>query len=180
MHQDISKILIGKEAIDNRVKELGAALTKDYEGKELIAVCILKGAVVFYADLLREIQSPLQMDFMSISSYGNSRKSSGIVQIRKDLDIDITDRHVLIIEDIMDSGQTLSYLLEMLATREPASLRVCCLLDKPDRRVANIQPDYCGFVIPDEFVVGYGLDYAEKYRNLDFVGVLKPSVYKGE
>lgn len=180
MHQDISKILIGKEAIADRVKELGLALTKDYSGKELIAVCILKGAVVFYADLLREIQLPLLMDFMSISSYGNSRKSSGIVQIRKDLDIDITDKHVLIIEDIMDSGQTLSYLLEMLSTREPASLRVCCMLDKPDRRIANIQPDYCGFVIPDEFVVGYGLDYDEKYRNLDFVGVLKPSVYKGE
>ena len=180
MHEDIAKVLISRESLRSKVKELGEQIAQDYQDKEVIAVAILKGSVVFFADLIRAIDMPVQLDFMSISSYGNSRSSSGVVQIRKDLDINISGKHVLIIEDIMDSGQTLYYLMDMLSAREPASLKVCCLLDKPERRVADIQPDYCGFVIPDEFVVGYGLDYAEKYRNLDYVGVLNSYVYESE
>ena len=178
MHDDISKVLVSKEVLRTKVKELGERITADYEdAQELVVVCILKGAVVFFADLIRNINRHVQLDFMSISSYGNSRSSSGVVQIRKDLEINISGKDVLIIEDIMDSGQTLAYLKEMLQARDPRSLRICALLDKPSRRVADIQPDYFGFVIPDEFVVGYGLDYAEKYRNLDYIGVLKPEVY---
>lgn len=178
MHEDIAKVLVSKEVLRTKVKELGAKITEDYEGcDDLIVVCILKGAVVFFSDLIRNINRHVQLDFMSISSYGNSRSSSGVVQIRKDLDINISGRDVLIVEDIMDSGQTLAYLREMLQARDPRSLRICALLDKPSRRVADIEPDYVGFVIPDEFVVGYGLDYAERYRNLEYIGVLKPEVY---
>ena len=177
MKDDMQTVLYSAEDIATKVRELGQKITQDYQDKDTIAVCILKGSIVFFADLMREVDLPIAMDFMSISSYGNSRQSSGVVQIVKDMDNNITGKHVLIIEDIMDSGQTLSFLRELLDAREPLSLRVCCLLDKPSRRVADIQPDYCGFEIPDEFVVGYGLDYAENYRNLPYIGILKPSVY---
>ena len=179
MHDEIAKVLLSRETIRAKVKELADRITEDYaDSRELVMVCILKGAVVFYADLIRGIDRQIQMDFMSISSYGNSRSSSGVVQIRKDLDINIQGKDVLIVEDIMDSGQTLCHLKELLMSREPASLKICALLDKPERRIADIQPDYCGFEIPDEFVVGYGLDYAEKYRNLEYIGVLKPEMYQ--
>jgi len=178
VHDDIEKVLLSKEEISAKVKELADRITEDYEDSDsLVVVCILKGASVFFADLIRKINRQVQIDFMSISSYGNSRSSSGVVQIRKDLDINIFGKDVLIIEDIMDSGQTLAYLTEMLSARDPSSLKICALLDKPERRVADIQPDYCGFEIPDEFVVGYGLDYSEKYRNLEYIGVLKPELY---
>ena len=178
MHDEIAKVLISREAIRAKVKELGETITRDYaDAESLVMVCILKGAVIFYADLIRCVDRPILMDFMSISSYGNSRSSSGVVQIRKDMDVNIQGKDVLIIEDIMDSGQTLYYLKDMLMARNPKSLKVVALLDKPERRVADIQPDYCGFTIPDEFVVGYGLDYAEKGRNLEYVGVLKPEIY---
>jgi hypoxanthine phosphoribosyltransferase len=178
VHDDIKSILLSKEEISAKVKELADRITKDYEDSDsLVVVCILKGASVFFADLIRKINRQVQIDFMSISSYGNSRSSSGVVQIRKDLDINIFGKDVLIVEDIMDSGQTLAYLCEMLSARDPSSLKICSLLDKPERRIADIQPDYCGFEIPDEFVVGYGLDYAEKYRNLEYIGVLKPELY---
>lgn len=178
MRKDIEYIMHDADTIAAKVREMGEQISRDYLGKELIAVCILKGSMMFYADLLREIKIPLMADFMSISSYGNSRKSSGVVQIVKDLDNNIENKDVLIIEDIMDSGQTLAFLMELLQARDPISLKVCCLLDKPSRRVAEVQPDYCGFEIPDEFVVGYGLDFAEYYRNLPYIGVLKPSVYE--
>ncbi len=178
MHDDIERILLSKEEIKTKVKELADRITEDYEDSDsLVVVCILKGASVFFADLIRKINRQVQLDFMSISSYGDSRSSSGVVQIRKDLDINIYGKDVLIVEDIMDSGQTLAYLCEMLAARDPSSLKICALLDKPERRIADIQPDYCGFQIPDEFVVGYGLDFAEKYRNLEYIGVLKPELY---
>ncbi len=177
MHNDIERIFFEKEDIAAKVHELGKLIELDYKDKDAVAICILKGACVFFADLMRAVHLPIAFDFMAISSYGNSRKSSGVVQIIKDLDNNIEGKHVLIVEDIMDSGQTLAYLKELLQSRNPLSLRVCCLLDKPSRRVAPIEPDYCGFTIPDEFVVGYGLDFAERYRNLPYVGVLKPDVY---
>jgi hypoxanthine phosphoribosyltransferase len=180
MEQDIARVLCSEQEIAQAVKEMGAKISKDYAGKDLILVCILKGAAMFYADLARSITIPLDMDFMSISSYGNSRKSSGIVQIRKDMDANIEGRHVLIVEDIVDSGQTLAYLKELLMARSPASLKICTLLDKPERRVNDLVTDYVAMKIPDEFVVGYGLDYAEKYRNLPYIGVLRPSCYGGE
>lgn len=178
MRKDIDHIMYDEEAIAAKVRELGERISEDYVGKDLVAVCILKGSLMFYADLARQIKIPLICDFMSISSYGNSRKSSGVVQIVKDMDNNIEGKDVLIIEDIMDSGQTLAFLMELLHARDPLSLRVCCLLDKPSRRIADVQPDYCGFEIPDEFVVGYGLDFAERYRNLPYIGVLKPAVYE--
>lgn len=177
MDADMKQVFFDAETIQKRVVEMGKQIEDDYRGKELVAVCILKGAVLFFSDLLRQINLPLSMDFMSISSYGNSRKSSGVVQIVKDLDNNIAGKHVLIVEDIMDSGQTLSFLKELLAARDPLSLKVACLLDKPSRRVADIQPDYYGFEVPDEFVVGYGLDYLEEYRNLPYVGILRPEIY---
>ncbi len=173
MNKEISHVLIGEEQIRARVKELGEEISRDYEGKDVILVCILKGAVVFFADLARAITCHIQMDFMSISSYGNNTKTSGIVRISKDMDASITGRHVLIVEDIMDSGLTLNHLTSILKTREPASLRIACLLDKPERRECAITPDYVGFVIPNEFVLGYGLDYNQHYRNLPYVGVMK-------
>lgn len=180
MKNDIAKVMISKEEIAQKVLELGEQIAKDYHDKNPVMICILKGAVVFYTDLIRAIPFHVEMDFMAISSYGNSRQSSGVVKILKDLDGNIEGRDVIIVEDIMDSGQTLSHLTELLSARNPNSLKVCSLLDKPSRRISDIQPDYCGFVIPDEFVVGYGLDYAERYRNLDFIGILRPEVYQGE
>lgn len=177
MLDDISHVLLDEESIQKRVAELGEQLSRDYDGKNVIAVCILKGAVRFFAELTRKMDCKLEMDFMSISSYGASLKTSGIVRISKDMDCSITGRHVLIVEDIMDSGLTLRHLTEVLRMRQPASLKIACLLDKPSRRECDIKPDYCGFVIPNEFVVGYGLDYGGYYRNLPFVGVLKPETY---
>ncbi|MFY9175305.1 MAG: hypoxanthine phosphoribosyltransferase [Peptococcia bacterium] len=169
----VGKVLISEEKVQQRVKELGQQLQEEYKGKDLFVLGILKGSVVFLADLIRAIDLPLQVDFMAVSSYGKSTNSSGVVRILKDLDADIRGKDVLIVEDIVDTGLTLSYLLEILNSREPASLKICTFLDKPSRREANIVPDYNGFEIPDEFVVGYGLDYSEKYRNLPYIGVIE-------
>lgn len=176
----IDHVLLDEETIQKRVKELGAELSRDYKDKgEVIMVCILKGAVMFYADLCKATDIYMKMDFMSISSYGDAQKTSGIVRIAKDMDSSITGKHVIIVEDIMDSGLTLSHLIRLLWERQPASIKTCCLLDKPDRRECDITPDYCGFSIPNEFVVGYGLDYNQEMRNLPYVGVVKPEVYEG-
>ena len=180
MTNDIARVLISEEQLQKRVREMGAEIARDYVGKNPTVVCILKGAVMFYTDLLRNIPVPLTMDFMAVSSYGNKTKSSGEVEIRKDLSTSIENKHVLIVEDIVDSGFTLSYLTRMLASRGAASIRLATLLDKPARRAPGItlKSDYSGFVVGDEFVVGYGLDYAEHYRNLPYIGVLKPEVYQ--
>lgn len=177
MKNSIKSILVDEETLQLKINDLGKQITNDYQGKDLLVVCILKGAVMFVSDLIKRIDLPLEIDFMAISSYGNSTKSSGIVRIMKDLNEDIKGKHILIVEDIIDSGLTLSYLIDNLKTREPASVAICTLLDKPDNRKADIDITYTGFVVPDEFVVGYGLDYAEKYRNLPFIAVLKEEVY---
>lgn len=177
MDSGIEKVLLSEEQIKKRICELGEQISKDYDGEELVVICVLKGACVFFADLCRAIQVHLTMDFMGISSYGDAQKTSGIVKITKDTDSSVTGKHVLIVEDIMDSGYTLTYLIKMLKERQPASVKVACLLDKPSRREVDITPDYCGFIVPNEFVVGFGLDYIGKYRNLPYVGVLKPEVY---
>lgn len=177
MHDDVQQILISAEAIAERTAQLGKQISQDYADKDLFIVCILKGAAIFTADLYRCIEIPATVDFMAISSYGNRTKSSGVVRISKDLDVTVEGKDVLIIEDIIDSGLTLSYLLDNLRSRHPASLRTCVLLDKPERREVDIKVDYTGFTIPDHFVVGYGLDYAQRYRNLPYIGVLKPEVY---
>lgn len=180
MKNDIAKILFTEEQLQKRVKEMGEEIARDYAYKTPAMVCILKGAVIFYTDLLRNMPIPLTMDFMAVSSYGNATKSSGEVEIRKDLSSSIEGKHVIIVEDIVDSGFTLSYLTRVLASRGAASIRLATLLDKPSRRAPGItlKSDYCGFEVGDEFVVGYGLDYAELYRNLPYIGVLKPSVYE--
>ena len=178
MEKDVARVLISEEQIRQRVKEMGAQISEDYAGKDVVLLCILKGAVQFFSDLSRQMTCNLEMDFMSISSYGNGKRTSGIVRIAKDMDTSITGRHVLIIEDIMDSGHTLKHLKKVLEAREPASLKICCLLDKPSRRECDITPDYTGFVIPNEFVLGYGLDFDNFYRNLPYVGVLKPEYYE--
>ncbi|MBR4081619.1 MAG: hypoxanthine phosphoribosyltransferase [Clostridia bacterium] len=180
MYKDLTKVLVTKEEIAAAVKKLGQQITADYAGKEPVVIGILKGAVVFYSDLIREIDLPLRTDFMAVSSYGSATKTSGVVQMRKDLDRDITGADVLIVEDIVDSGVTLSYLKRNLADRGAASIRIVTRLDKPARRRVDLQADYYCFQIPDEFVVGYGLDYDEKYRNLPDIGVLSPRVYGGE
>lgn len=178
MDDDIQETLVDAEAIQKRVKELGAEITKDYADKKgIVMIGILRGAVPFYADLARAMDLYLTMDFMAISSYGDAQKTSGIVRIAKDIDTSITGKHVIIAEDIMDSGLTLSHLIRILKERQPASIKICCLLDKPSRRECDITPDYTGFEIPNKFVVGYGLDYCGEYRNLPYVGVLKPEVY---
>lgn len=178
MHQDIDHILVSEEQMKAKVTELGARISADYEGKDLLLVSILKGAVVFMADLMRAVTIPCGIDFMVVSSYGGANTSStGLVKIIKDLDQDLSGKDVLIVEDILDTGITLSHLMPMLQMRNPNSLRLCTILSKPSRRKADIKPDYCGFEVPDEFVVGYGLDYDEKYRNLPYVGVLKPEIY---
>lgn len=175
---DIQRVLISEEQLAARVAEMGAAISRDYEGKKLMILGVLKGSVVFMADLLRHITIPVEMDFMAVSSYGAGVKTTGVVKILKDLDRLIEGYHVLVVEDILDSGMTLSYLTELLRDRSPASVRIATLLDKPERRKVDITPDYVGFTVPDEFVVGYGLDYAELYRNLPYVGVLAPHVYE--
>ncbi|MCL2545510.1 MAG: hypoxanthine phosphoribosyltransferase [Clostridia bacterium] len=172
------EILITRDQLAARVAELGAQITKDYEGKELVLVCILKGAVMFLADLLREIDLPVTIDFVAISSYGSATKSSGVVRIMKDLDRDIVEKHVLVVEDIIDTGLTMSFLKNNLLSRGAASIRVCSLLDKPERRLVRLSSDYTGFTVPDAFVVGYGLDYDQRYRNLPEIGLLKPEIYE--
>ena len=177
MKDDIQKILITEEQIQEKVKELGKLLTEEYEGRFPLAIGVLKGAMPFMADLLKHIDTYLEMDFMDVSSYGNATVSSGEVKILKDLNTSVEGRDILIIEDIIDSGLTLSYLVDLFRYRKANSIKIVTLLDKPSGRKANIQADYAGFIVPDEFVVGYGLDYCEKYRNLPFIGVLKPEVY---
>ena len=176
---DIQEVLFSEEQLKNRVREIAQQITADYQGKEIMLISVLRGSFVFMADLCRAIDLPCTVDFMAVSSYGKGTKSSGQVQITKDLSEDISGRHVIVIEDILDSGNTLSYLLKLLENRHPASIRLCTLLDKPDRRTKPVQVHYSGFTIPDAFVVGYGLDYAEKYRNLPYIGILKPRVYGG-
>lgn len=174
---DMAEILISEQQLGARVAELGAQITADYDGKRLLLLGVLKGAVVFLVDLARQIQLSLEIDFMAISSYGASTKSSGIVRILKDLEESVEGQHILVVEDIVDSGLTLDYLLRTLAARGPASVKVCGLLVKERTRELSIPVDYVGFTIPDKFVVGYGLDFAEKYRNLPFIGVLRPELY---
>lgn len=177
MLNDIKEVLYSEEVIQNKVKELGDAISKDYEGKNPLVICVLKGAFMFMADLVKRVTVPLELDFMAVSSYGASTKSSGVVKIIKDLDVSVEGRHVIIVEDIIDSGLTLSYLIDVLERRNALSTSVVALFNKPARRTVDLQPDYTGFEIPDAFIVGYGLDFAEKYRNLPFIGVLKEEVY---
>lgn len=177
MKNDILKVLLTEEQIDARVRELGAELTEKFTGKDPLFIGILKGSFVFMADLVRRVDLKSSVDFMAVSSYGCGTKSSGAVKIMKDLNEDIAGRHVVIVEDILDSGVTLNYLCGYLQNRKPASITLVTLLDKPARRKAPIRADYVGFEVPDEFVVGYGMDYAENYRNLPYVGILKPEVY---
>ncbi|MFB5679111.1 hypoxanthine phosphoribosyltransferase [Paenibacillus terreus] len=177
MHNDIQEVLISEEEIQNKIKELGAELSKRYEGKNPLVICVLKGAFIFMADLVKTITVPLELDFMAVSSYGASTKSSGVVKIIKDLDQSVEGRDVLIVEDIIDSGLTLSHLIELLKNRNASSVTVVTLFDKPARRTVNLEADFTGFTLPDAFVVGYGLDYSEHYRNLPFIGILKPEIY---
>jgi len=180
LRDDVGEVLITEEELQAKIAELGEAISADYQGKDLLLVCILRGAVIFLSDLIRQITIPHEIDFMAVSSYGGTRtESSGIVRIIMDLTTSIEGRDVLIVEDIVDTGLTLSYIIDNLQTRRPASLRTCVLLDKRERRKVDVPLDYVGFAIPDKFVVGYGLDYDEKYRNLPFVGVLKPELYVG-
>ena len=179
LKEHVDHILIDQDRLRARVAELAAEISRDYaDVKDLLLVCVLKGAVMFLSDLCRQLTIPHAIDFMAVSSYGASTESSGIVRIIMDLETSILDRHVLIVEDIIDSGRTLDYITRNLRTRGPASLRICSLLDKRERRVIPIPVDYIGFEIPDEFVIGYGLDFAEFYRNLPFIGVLKPEFYR--
>ena len=177
IHQDIEQVLYTEEELRRRVKELGHQITADYAGREPMLVSVLRGSYIFMADLTRAISLDVTVDFMAVSSYGAGTVSSGQVEIKKDLSDSIEGKDLIIVEDILDSGNTLYYLMDVLRARKPASIRICALMDKPDRRTKPITADYVGFTIPDAFIVGYGLDYAEKYRNLPYVGVLKPSVY---
>jgi len=181
LEEDIAEVLLTQEAIAARIAEMGAEISRDYAGKELMLVCILKGANLFLADLCRQITVPLSYDFVAVSSYGADTKSSGVVRILKDLDDSVESKHVLVIEDIVDTGLTLrlSYLLENLRSRRAASVKICTLLDKPSRRRVDVPVDYRGFMVEDQFVVGYGMDYQGRYRNLPFVGQLKPEIYGG-
>lgn len=178
MHEDIERILYTEEELKKRVTELGEQITRDYRGKNLAVASVLRGSYVFMADLTRAIHLPISVDFMAVSSYGSGSTSSGQVEIKKDLSDSIEGKDLLIVEDILDSGNTLYYLMDVLSVRKPASIRICTLMDKPSRRQKPVVAAYTGFTIPDAFVVGYGLDYAEKYRNLPYVGVLKPEVYE--
>ena len=178
MRNDIDHILYDEATIAAKVHEIGSQITKDYAGKEPFLIGVLKGCFVFMSDLAKEIDLYCDIDFMAVSSYGSGTSTTGAVQIKKDLSRDIEGRDVIIIEDILDSGVTLSYLTKYLENRNPASIKICTLMDKPARRRTDIKADYAGFVCPDEFVVGYGLDYDEKYRNLPFIGVLKPEIYE--
>lgn len=179
MIDDVEKILFSEEQLKERVAQLGAQITADYAGKSPVIAAILRGSYIFMADLTRSIQLPVTVDFMAVSSYGAGTESSGQVEIKKDLSDHIEGKDIIIVEDILDSGNTLYYLKRVLSARHPTSIRICTLLDKPERRTKPVTADYSGFTIPDAFVVGYGLDYDEKYRNLPYIGVLKPSVYGG-
>lgn len=179
MCRDIEKVLFSEAQLQEITTRIGEEISRDYAGKNLLLVSVLKGSVVFMADLMRAIRLPCRIDFMSVSSYGDGVKTSGIVKITKDLDINLEGYDVLIVEDILDSGMTLHYIIEMMQARRPASVRICTLFDKPERRTAQVHADYVGACVPDAFIVGYGLDYDQKYRNLPFVGVLKPEVYGG-
>ena len=172
MHERI-RVLLSEEEVDTRIQEVADQINRDYAGKEIHMICVLKGGVFFMCELAKRVTVPISLDFMSISSYGDDTKSSGVVKIIKDLDQPLEGKDVLVVEDIIDSGRTLSYLLEILEGRNPNSIRLCTLLDKPERRVKEVNVDYCCFNIPDEFVVGYGLDYAQKYRNLPYIGVVE-------
>ncbi|TCO79348.1 hypoxanthine phosphoribosyltransferase [Marinisporobacter balticus] len=178
MKQDVARILFSEKEIEEKVIALGNQITKEYKGKELVLIGVLKGANIFMSDLMRKIDMPITIDFMAVSSYGSSTTSSGVVKILKDLDNSIEDKHVIIIEDIIDTGLTLHYLCENLLSRNPKSLKICTLLDKPERRKVELKVDYKGYDIPDEFIIGYGIDYAEKYRNLPYVATLKRAVYE--
>ena len=173
MAEDKIRVLVSEEEVDRRIEEIGAQISNDYAGKQVHLICVLKGGVFFTCELAKRISIPVSMDFMSVSSYGSGTKSSGVVKLVKDLDEPLDGKEVLIVEDIIDSGRTLSYLIEILYKRTPASIRLCTLLDKTERRVADVKVDYVGFAIPDEFVVGYGLDYDQKYRNLPYIGVVE-------
>lgn len=177
MTNDIERVLFSGEQIAKRVTEVAAELDRDYDGKRPILIGILKGSVMFYTDLIRAMKIRCEMDFMAISSYGNATKSSGEVKMIKDLDRSVEGRHIIVVEDIIDTGYTVNYLKATLLARNPASVKICSLLTKPSRRVVGVRPDYCCFTVGDEFVVGYGLDYAQTYRNLPFIGVLKKEVY---
>ena len=178
MHPDVAEILISEDEIKAKVKELGQQISRDYQGQELLLVGILRGAMLFMSDLMREIDIPVNIDFMVVSSYGAGTTTSGEVRVLKDLDRGIEGRNVLLIEDIVDTGLTLNYLTKYLSNRHPQSLKICTLLNKPSRRRIEVPVDYNGFIIPDKFVVGYGLDYNEFYRNLPYIGVLKPEIYQ--
>ena len=167
------RVLLTEEEVDKKIQEIGEQISKDYAGEQVHLVCVLKGGVFFLCELAKRITIPVSMDFMSVSSYGSDTKSSGVVKIVKDLDESLAGKHVIVVEDIVDSGRTLSYLLEMLNDRGPKTMKLCTLLDKPDRRVVDVKVDYTGFQIPDEFVVGYGLDYDQKYRNLPYIGIVE-------
>ncbi|MCK4694485.1 MAG: hypoxanthine phosphoribosyltransferase [Candidatus Cloacimonetes bacterium] len=177
MKTDIAEVLLDEQTIQNKVMELGKKISEDYKDKNPVMVCILKGGVIFLTDLIKNISIPLELDFMSLSSYGDTTKSSGVVKIKKDIDVDITERHVIIIEDIVDSGLTLKYINEYFKRHKPASVKICALLDKPGAHKTDIYIDYKGFEVGNEFVVGYGLDYREEYRNLPFIGILKKEIY---
>lgn len=178
MRNDMEKILFSEEQLKEKIKEMGKQISKDYEGRDLILVGVLKGSVPFMADLMKCIDIPCKMDFMAVSSYGDSTETSGVVRILKDLDFEIENKDILIIEDIVDSGTTLKYLRKYLASKNPKSVEIACLLNKPERRVVDIDVKYLGFEVPNYFLVGYGLDFAEKYRNLPYIGILKECVYK--
>ena len=167
------KVLLTEEEVDKRIQQIGEAISRDYAGRQVHLVCVLRGGSFFMCELAKRITVPVSLDFMSVSSYGGDTKSSGVVKIVKDLDDPLQDKDVIVVEDIVDSGRTLSYLMEMLRDRGPKSLRLCTLLDKPERRVVDVKVDYTGFEIPDEFVVGYGLDYDQRYRNLPYIGVVE-------
>ena len=180
MYDDIESVLFTEEQIAEIVRNMGRQISKDYEGKNLVLVSVLKGSLPFMADLMRQITIPCSIDFLSVSSYGNGTVTSGEVRILKDLDGSLEGKDLLVVEDILDSGVTLSFLLKTLSARNPASVRLCTFLDKPERRRVDIHADYVGASVPDAFIVGYGLDYAEKYRNVPYVGVLKPEIYTGK
>ncbi len=178
MINDVERVLLSEEQLAARIAELGAEITADYAGEEILMIGVLRGAVLFMADLARAIKVPVAIDFMAVSSYGAGTSSSGVVRILKDLDENVEGKHVLVVEDIIDSGLTLNYLVDNLKSRQPASIKICTLLNKPERRKVDVDIVYNGFTIPDHFVIGYGLDYAEKYRNLPFIGILKPEIYQ--
>lgn len=177
MKNDIKRVLLTESQIDSRVTELAEEIKRDYAGKNPMFISVLRGSFIFMADLVRKVDIPCTLDFMAVSSYENKSVTTGAVKITKDLDIDIEGRHIIIVEDILDSGLTLSFIIKLMEPKKPASVRICTLLDKPARRQVDIHPDYSGFAVPDEFVVGYGLDYADKYRNLPYIGILKPEIY---